>query len=136
MLSKPKRQYIKKPYTRSCYFTNFHFHLPGKFYQNNNNGLRCTTIIEFHSHKGKALSVGLFSANKKNIFLLKLVTFVHFFLLANAMLGSFLPQSYLFYNILFLVSLFWTMHCKESVDAIHTVSCLTNIFFLIAITIC
>lgn len=57
----------------------------------------------------------------------QLVAFVHFVLIANALLGTFLPASYLFYNLLFLLALFWTIHCKESVDAIHTVS--YSIFF-------
>lgn len=126
VLSKPKRQYIKKPYTINCYF----FHPPGIQYHNNNNGFRCPIIIEFYSHKGSTMSIDLYRQIIKLFSIPQLVTFVHFFLLANAMLGTFLPQSYLFYNILFLVSLFWTMHCKESVDAIHTVSwiCFNPVF--------
>ena len=38
------------------------------------------------------------------------------------MMGSGIPTAYLFYNILFMVSLMWAIHCRESIDAIHTVS--------------
>lgn len=47
---------------------------------------------------------------------------MHFALLVNAMLSHWLPPAYMFYNILFMVALMWAIHCRESVDAIHTVS--------------
>ncbi|CAD7091217.1 unnamed protein product [Hermetia illucens] len=50
----------------------------------------------------------------------KLVTFVHFIFIANAMLTYTWPTAFLFYNILFIISLMWTIHCKESTDAVHT----------------
>lgn len=38
------------------------------------------------------------------------------------MLGSWGHGAFLFYNFLFMISLFWTMHCNESLEAIQTVS--------------
>ena len=50
----------------------------------------------------------------------KVVTFIHFIFVTNAMLGSWGHGAYEFYNFLFLISLFWTMHSKESLEAIQT----------------
>lgn len=55
-----------------------------------------------------------------------MVAFIHFLFIVNSMLGYWVPNAYVFYNILFIISLFWTLHCKESVDAIHTVSDLSE----------
>lgn len=52
----------------------------------------------------------------------QVIAFVHFSLLVNALLGYWLPQAYVFYNILFMISLLWAIHCRESTDAIQTVS--------------
>lgn len=52
---------------------------------------------------------------------LQVVTFVHLILITNALAGNYLPPAYTFYNLLFMVALFWTQHSKESVDAIHMV---------------
>lgn len=68
----------------------------------------------------------------------KLVAFVHFIFISNAMLGIWLPGAYIFYNLLFIGSLFWTIHCKESVDAIHTallINSLSIFFDLICIIV-
>jgi hypothetical protein len=46
---------------------------------------------------------------------------VHFALLVNAMITSHTPTAYFFYNILFMISLMWAVHTRDSVDAIHTV---------------
>lgn len=54
--------------------------------------------------------------------LFQLIGFVHFSLLVNALMGHWLPPAYLFYNVLFMVTLMWAIHCRESVDAIHIVS--------------
>lgn len=43
-------------------------------------------------------------------------------------MGRWLPPAYLFYNVLFMVTLMWAVHSRESVDAIHTVSYFRNIF--------
>ncbi|XP_055913012.1 type-1 angiotensin II receptor-associated protein [Eupeodes corollae] len=53
-------------------------------------------------------------------FRVKLIALVHFVFLSNAMLGTWSHSGFLFYNILFMVSLFWTLHCKESKEAIET----------------
>jgi len=62
---------------------------------------------------------------------LRIIGFVHFSLLVNAMMGRWIPQAYLFYNILFMVSLLWAIHCRESVDAIHTAAAInfSSFFF-------
>lgn len=60
--------------------------------------------------------------NQYIFFTLQLIAFVHFALLVNAMLSHWQPPAYLFYNVLFMVSLMWAVHSRESVDAVHTVS--------------
>lgn len=50
----------------------------------------------------------------------QVVTIVHFCLISNALMG-FWPNAYLFVNVLFLISLFWSIHSTESVDAVNTV---------------
>lgn len=50
----------------------------------------------------------------------QVVTIVHFCLISNALMG-FWPNAYLFVNFLFLISLFWSIHSTESVDAVNTV---------------
>ncbi|KFB41808.1 AGAP000975-PA-like protein [Anopheles sinensis] len=50
---------------------------------------------------------------------LKLVAFVHFILIVLAMESVWLPSSYLFYNLLYLVALFWAIHSRESTDAVQ-----------------
>lgn len=62
---------------------------------------------------------------------MQLVFFAHFLLVTNALAGSFLPPAYLFYNLLFFVALFWTLHCKESADAVYTVS-----YYILYIVVC
>ncbi|EDW29680.1 GL14910 [Drosophila persimilis] len=50
----------------------------------------------------------------------KLVAFVHFFFISNAMLGSWGHGAYEFYNILFIMSMFWAIHCKDSIEAVQS----------------
>ncbi|XP_050099343.1 uncharacterized protein LOC126579788 [Anopheles aquasalis] len=50
---------------------------------------------------------------------MKLVAFVHFVLIVLALEGAWLPSAYLFYNILFVIALFWAIHCRESTDAVQ-----------------
>ncbi|XP_067639183.1 type-1 angiotensin II receptor-associated protein isoform X2 [Eurosta solidaginis] len=45
------------------------------------------------------------------------VTFVHFFFITNAMLGTWGHGAYEFYNFLFIIAMFWTIHSKESIEA-------------------
>lgn len=52
----------------------------------------------------------------------QLVAFVHFIFICNAMFGTGLVGAYLFYNILFILAMFWSIHCKESIESIQTVS--------------
>lgn len=58
-----------------------------------------------------------------NLFLkFQFLTLFHFTLLVGALQGHWLSQAYLFYNILFMVTLFWAIHCRESTDAVIFVS--------------
>jgi len=68
---------------------------------------------------------------------LRIIAYVHFALLVNAMLGHWLPSAYMFHNILFMVSLLWAIHCRESVDAIHTAAAInfSSFFFDLIIII-
>lgn len=38
------------------------------------------------------------------------------------MLGTWGHGAYEFYNFLFIIAMFWTMHCKESIEAAQVVS--------------
>lgn len=53
---------------------------------------------------------------------MQVVAAVHFIFISFALLGSFLPAAYLFYNLVLLLALLWSVHSKDSIDAIHTVS--------------
>ncbi|ALC49102.1 CG32638 [Drosophila busckii] len=61
----------------------------------------------------------------------KVVAFVHFFFISNAMLGSWGHGAYEFYNFLFIISLFWTIHSKDSIEAVQTALVInaSSIFF-------
>ncbi|XP_016985541.1 uncharacterized protein LOC108049031 isoform X2 [Drosophila rhopaloa] len=52
----------------------------------------------------------------------KLVAFVHFFFVSNAMLGTWGHGAYEFYNFLFFIAMFWTMHSKDSIEAVQTMA--------------
>ncbi|XP_037931985.1 uncharacterized protein LOC119666778 [Teleopsis dalmanni] len=56
----------------------------------------------------------------------KVVAFVHFFFVTNAMLGSWGHGAYEFYNFLFIIAMFWSMHSKDSVEAVQTALLLTG----------
>ncbi|XP_058826189.1 type-1 angiotensin II receptor-associated protein [Topomyia yanbarensis] len=66
----------------------------------------------------------------------KIVTLVHITFIAVALQSYWLPSSYLFYNQIYILSLFWAIQCNESIDAVH-LACLINamsfIFDLIGI---
>ncbi|XP_001354837.1 type-1 angiotensin II receptor-associated protein [Drosophila miranda] len=61
----------------------------------------------------------------------KLVAFVHFFFISNAMLGSWGHGAYEFYNFLFIISMFWAIHCKDSIEAVQSALVIdaSSIFF-------
>ncbi|EDW00118.1 type-1 angiotensin II receptor-associated protein [Drosophila grimshawi] len=61
----------------------------------------------------------------------KVVAFVHFFFISNAMLGSWGHGAYEFYNFLFIIALFWTIHSKDSIEAVQTALVIntSSIFF-------
>ncbi|EDW86303.1 type-1 angiotensin II receptor-associated protein isoform X1 [Drosophila tropicalis] len=50
----------------------------------------------------------------------KLVAFVHYFFITNAMLGNWGHGGYEFSNFLFMIALFWTMHSKDSIESVQT----------------
>lgn len=52
-------------------------------------------------------------------FRLKAVTFTHFLLISNALISRFLPAGYIYYNLVFMATLLWTLHARESIDAVH-----------------
>uniref|UniRef100_A0A182QZ94 Angiotensin II receptor-associated protein n=1 Tax=Anopheles farauti TaxID=69004 RepID=A0A182QZ94_9DIPT len=60
---------------------------------------------------------------------LKLIAFVHFILIVLALGSSWLPSAYLFYNLLFLVALFWAIHCRESIDAVQICAVINGFSF-------
>ncbi|KAM7346262.1 type-1 angiotensin II receptor-associated protein isoform 2-T2 [Cochliomyia hominivorax] len=63
--------------------------------------------------------------------LLKCVAFIHFLFISNAMLGMWGHGAYEFYNFLFMISMLWAMHSKDSVEAIQTALVIdtSSIFF-------
>ncbi|XP_055681775.1 type-1 angiotensin II receptor-associated protein-like [Lutzomyia longipalpis] len=61
----------------------------------------------------------------------KLVTIVHLTLISNAMLSNWSPQAYIFYNVFFMVSLFWALHSKESVDAVYMATLIDAVSFFL-----
>ncbi|KAI8127994.1 hypothetical protein FF38_10279 [Lucilia cuprina] len=62
---------------------------------------------------------------------IKLVAFVHFVFISNAMMGMWGHGAYEFYNFLFIIAMFWCMHSKDSVDAVHVALVIdtSSIFF-------
>ncbi|KAG5683932.1 hypothetical protein PVAND_013188 [Polypedilum vanderplanki] len=61
---------------------------------------------------------------------IRIIAFVHFCLIVNALLGAY-PPAYTFYNILFMVSLMWAIHSRESTDAIQSAAAInfSSFFF-------
>ncbi|XP_049290336.1 type-1 angiotensin II receptor-associated protein-like [Anopheles funestus] len=60
---------------------------------------------------------------------LKLVAFVHFILIVLALGSAWLPSAYLFYNLLYMVALFWAIHCRESIDAVQICAVINGFSF-------
>lgn len=89
-------------------------------------GRRCGASFEpltQQINNGSKLNETLFSSPTLSLSLyVQVVAFVHFFFISNAMLGSWGHGAYEFYNFLFIISLFWTIHSKDSVEAVQTVS--------------
>ncbi|XP_023166486.1 type-1 angiotensin II receptor-associated protein [Drosophila hydei] len=50
----------------------------------------------------------------------KVVAFVHFVFISNAMLGIWGHGAYEFYNFLFIIAMFWAIHSKDSIEAVQT----------------
>ncbi|XP_055546867.1 type-1 angiotensin II receptor-associated protein-like [Wyeomyia smithii] len=66
----------------------------------------------------------------------KLIALIHFTLIAFALQSHWLPSAYLFYNQIFIIVLFWSIHCRESIDAVFIASAINAtsfVFDLIAI---
>ncbi|XP_058445589.1 type-1 angiotensin II receptor-associated protein-like [Malaya genurostris] len=55
----------------------------------------------------------------------KIVAIVHFIFIVFALQSYWLPSAYSFYNQIYILSLFWSIHCRESIDAVH-LACLIN----------
>lgn len=89
-------------------------------------GRRCGASLEQLTqliNNGSKLNETLLSSPPLSLSLSpQVVAFVHFFFISNAMLGSWGHGAYEFYNFLFIISLFWTIHSKDSVEAVQTVS--------------
>ncbi|XP_075223663.1 type-1 angiotensin II receptor-associated protein isoform X2 [Lycorma delicatula] len=68
---------------------------------------------------------------------LKIIFAVHFILTTWAIQGQWSPDSYLFYNFFFLLSLMWGMHLKDSEEplqfaiSINGISILLDLFTLL-----
>lgn len=56
----------------------------------------------------------------------KVVTIVHFLLIAAALNGYWLPAAYQFYNFIFIISLFWAIQCRDSTEAVQ-IACIINV---------
>lgn len=64
----------------------------------------------------------------------KLVAIIHTFLIAAALNSYWLPAAYSFYNFLFIISLFWSIHWRQSSDAVQ-IACFINLMgFLLDLT--
>ncbi|XP_046688094.1 uncharacterized protein LOC124373802 isoform X1 [Homalodisca vitripennis] len=50
---------------------------------------------------------------------LKAIFGVHFILITWGIQGHWSPDSYLFYNLLFLLTLLWSLHCKDRVEPLQ-----------------
>ncbi|XP_055627313.1 type-1 angiotensin II receptor-associated protein-like [Toxorhynchites rutilus septentrionalis] len=60
----------------------------------------------------------------------KLIALIHFTLVAFALQSYWLPSAYSFYNLIYILSLFWAIQCRESVDAIHIASLINASSFI------
>ncbi|KAG8227312.1 hypothetical protein J437_LFUL004860 [Ladona fulva] len=50
---------------------------------------------------------------------IKAISLIHFVLITWGAQGSWCPSSYLFYNILFMIALFWGIHQKETSEPVQ-----------------
>lgn len=74
-------------------------------------------------------------ANMTNV-PLKIIFFVHLVLTTLGCQGSWSPDSYLLYNLLFLGTILWTIHHKDSEEPVIMATCTDVIAFLLdAITL-
>ncbi|EDS39832.1 conserved hypothetical protein [Culex quinquefasciatus] len=60
----------------------------------------------------------------------KLIAAIHFILTVFALEGYWLPSAYQFYNLIYILTLFWAIHDKESTDAVHIASLVNGASFL------
>lgn len=52
----------------------------------------------------------------------QLIALIHTCLIAAALNSYWLPAAYQFYNIIFIITLFWAIHSRQSSDAVQIVS--------------
>lgn len=64
----------------------------------------------------------------------KVVAIIHTFLIAAALNSYWLPSAYIFYNLLFILSLFWAIHWKQSSDAVQIACWINGLGFLLDLT--
>ncbi|XP_019550332.3 type-1 angiotensin II receptor-associated protein-like [Aedes albopictus] len=56
----------------------------------------------------------------------KLIALIHTCLIAAALNSYWLPAAYQFYNIIFIITLFWAIHSRQSSDAVQ-IACFINV---------
>uniref|UniRef100_A0A1B6M401 Type-1 angiotensin II receptor-associated protein n=1 Tax=Graphocephala atropunctata TaxID=36148 RepID=A0A1B6M401_9HEMI len=60
-----------------------------------------------------------FDLNAFPVIDLKAIFGVHFILITWGIQGHWSPDSYLFYNLVFVLTLLWSIHCKDKVEPIQ-----------------
>jgi len=98
----------------------------------NRRKLNLTKLYNSTQHPTHSLPLSLSLTLPCSSCLSQVVAFVHFFFISNAMLGLWGHGAYEFYNFLFIIAMFWTIHAKESIEAVQTVS-LTSVARLVII---
>ncbi|XP_065335766.1 type-1 angiotensin II receptor-associated protein isoform X1 [Cloeon dipterum] len=66
---------------------------------------------------------------------LKVTFLVHFLLIAWGVQGAWSPDSYLFYNAFFLITLLWSMHSPDSEDPVQMGLCVNLICIVLDIIV-
>lgn len=70
---------------------------------------------------------------------IKIIFVIHFFLSIWGVQGSWSPDSYFFYNLLFFITLMWAIQCKDSVEPVEMalfIGVSSIILDIIVITVC
>ncbi|GLH07548.1 Protein of unknown function [Gryllus bimaculatus] len=70
---------------------------------------------------------------------IKVIFAIHFFLCCWGVQGTWSPNSYFFYNLLFFLTLMWAIQCKDSVEPVEMalfIGVASIILDIIVITVC